>query len=390
MKQLFGLLCSISLVATIGLSAACDKKKGDGEKAAAGQGAAAKKATPAAPAEKPDPAIFSAFEAVSSKCEVDLRYSSIKKCPAEEDKQLGKLLKADPAKALKTLSLLMEKGDKKARSLGCGLFYTHLKGAMAPISKNPASLSVATAKRLIKVLESTTEYPAFYCARTVVHAASIKGLQDDLYPVLEKHAIKPVRTGDGYPYLMTYGRMKAFPKIKEIAKGDKPLMIRAALRAPRNMYRATDAEKAEYCAWGKSFLTHEDIFVVQEAGRLMVRCKGEYIDALMAEAEKRLAAKEFKRPLLFVLRNICFSFIGNKGAGTEKQCEANFAFLKKVADDKSVEASVRGLSLWSIYYQRRDAKSLKLMRKYKSHKVKEIKKYANDAIKSLTTTYKLK
>lgn len=77
-------------------------------------------------------------------------------------------------------------------------------------------------------------------------------------------------------------------------------------------------------------------------------------------------------------------------AAREKQCDRVFKFLQDVADNPAIESSVRGLSLWNIYYQRRDQKSLDLMRKYEKNKDPEIQKRAKDAIKSLTTTYKLK
>ncbi len=93
-----------------------------------------------------------------------------------------------------------------------------------------------------------------------------------------------------------------------------------------------------------------------------------------------------------VYREPCFGFVRKaaKEKAAVEQCERVFAFLQAVADNESVEDKVRGLSLWNIYYQRRNQASLDLMRQYENHDNAEIQKRAKEAIKSLTTRYKLK
>jgi hypothetical protein len=63
--------------------------------------------------------------------------------------------------------------------------------------------------------------------------------------------------------------------------------------------------------------------------------------------------------------------------------------LEKATNDDRVASLARGLALYSIYYQRRDAETMVLMRNYEKHEDENIQKYAKDAIKSLQEHYKI-
>jgi hypothetical protein len=271
------------------------------------------------------------------------------------------------------------------------VLYSYVKDNFKPAEQDPALVKPETAARLMDGLTKLEGMIAMYATRTAVHAAVLTGQEQRLYAVLDAHAEKQVRT-EGYTWVMQYARMKAFPKIQALASGGDADLLRVALIAPRNMPKWTPEERAQICPWGEGFLTAENLTTANWAGWLMVSCKGEYLDKLLADGQKRLAAGQFKQPYSQIFREPCFSFMPMPGAATAgeaEQCDRVYAFLEKVANDESVESSVRGLSLWNIYYQRRDQKSLDLMRQYETHADPEISKRAKDAIQSLTTTYKL-
>lgn len=158
------------------------------------------------------------------------------------------------------------------------------------------------------------------------------------------------------------------------------------------MYNATDAEKAEYCPWAQSYLGDGDARVATEAGYDMVNCKGKYIDALLDEAEKRVAAGTLKAPFATVLRDPCFEVPGGFAprAGTPGQCDRLFALLEAAANEKKLDDETRANALFNIFHQRRDKKTLDVMRKYENSPVKAVAARAKEAIATLTTTYKLK
>ena len=124
----------------------------------------------------------------------------------------------------------------------------------------------------------------------------------------------------------------------------------------------------------------------------MLSCGGKYIDSLLDEGEKRLASSNrFTRDDYLLYRDVCFTPIKGmiKEAGKEAQCERTAQFLENAVNNEKVESRDRGLALFAIYYQRRNAKSMKVMQKYKDHADENIRKYARDSIKSLVETYKI-
>jgi hypothetical protein len=252
--------------------------------------------------------------------------------------------------------------------------------------------TAAAYQRAMTLLSKSEDGIASRLTVITTYIATLRGEHAALVKLVDGHKTPSVRI-QAYNNMMTFGRMKAFDAEKAIAaKGPAELTI-AALGAPRNMYQATAEEKAVYCPWAKGYLGDSNLKIVAEAAYTMINCKGEYINAMLDELEKRHKAGEIKdRTLLFPARETCMSIMSGvvPVQGEAEQCERNYAFLQKVADDEAVPSEARGSALWNIYYQRRDQKTLDLMRKYENHKDPEVQKQAKDAIKSLTTTYKLK
>ena len=253
-----------------------------------------------------------------------------------------------------------------------------------------ANINEEVVKRYIKLLDKQKWGPGL--ATYATHAAMIEGKAPWILYVMENTDNEYVKSKI-LTSLMTYGRGEVFPRVKEEAEKAKAAkdtkMLVAALNAPRNMYKPSEEEKALFCPWALSYLGHEDPSVADVSGRLMVRCRGEYIDKLLEEGEKRLAAGKFVPPFSQVFREPCFSMM--KGvideAAQAEQCEKVYAFLEKVANDEKVDSKVRGLALWNIYYQKRDQETYDLLGKYKDHEDEEIKKRVADARESLEKHY---
>lgn len=255
-----------------------------------------------------------------------------------------------------------------------------------------ANATPAARSTFLEYVAKSEGLAASKAAKFAAHIGGLRGEMDEVFEVVRAHKDNKAKAG-AYEAYMTYGRLDGFEELKSVTEGlDDVKLLQAALGAPLKMYKATDEEKAAYCPWAEAYLGHENLGVVTDASRVMVRCGGEYVDKMLAEGEKRVEAGEFKRPYSQVFREPCANVLKLKKDDAEKvaQCDRVFAFLKEVADNEEVEPKVRAMSLWNIYYQRRDQKTLDLMREYANHEVPEIKEYADDAIESLTTTYKLK
>ena len=330
-------------------------------------------------------------KAAAENCTVIENSGSVYSCKNNETSKFNDYVREKkPKDVYDSLAEIASGADKKLAATAVGLLNGSMSSFDRPLRKENAT--EAALQRVLALLEKADDSYAVILTEPATHIATLRGEHVALLKIVDAHKNDWVRI-HAYTHLMTFGRMKVFDKEKEAAaKGPARLTV-AALSAPRNMYDTTAEEKAVFCPWAKGYLADKDLKIVAEAAHTMNRCQGEYIDAFLDEAEKRLKNNEIKDlTLLFPMRDICFSMI--KGVidnqGVEKQCERNYALLEKIANDEAVPGPARGSALWNIYYQRRDKKSLDLMRKYENHKDPDVQKQAKDAIKSLVDSYKLK
>ncbi|MEC9397193.1 MAG: hypothetical protein VX475_06235 [Myxococcota bacterium] len=386
------------------LAAGCDskKKEKEGETSSAStptdttpkeegkeEGGAKEAAAPA----KINEALMKEIKDIAASCDVNVDGNTVKCEKAEgQDKDAFAQLKDkfykktyDRIGSLDTVATGLADKDEKVQVVSSAVMYSVL--GSFPDAK-VGDVDAGQAKRLLDAFAAAPKYRAGQAMRTVVYANTLAGVKDDLYKVLEGHSYKYVQTG-GFEHIMHYGRMDHFPKAKELAESDDDAKIRAGFRAILNMPKMTDAEKKEICPWAQGHLGSEKDDQFFGAGRVMIRCRGEYVDALLAEGEKRAKEHKFTRDYTMVYRDICFSMIAGliKEPGVKEQCERNYKLLQSVVDDEKTDSLARGLSLFAIYYQRRDQESYDLMQKYKNHKDENVKKYALQSIESLEKHY---
>ncbi|HRG98371.1 MAG TPA: hypothetical protein PLR99_19100 [Polyangiaceae bacterium] len=362
----------------------CKKKGAAGADAGAGAEAVD---PPAAAALKQNPAVLEHLKKLADGCTVSIDSASVYSCKNKEDSAFYDWIRASRPKDLyETYASVIAGTDVKAKAVAISQANNTFSTLDKDLKKANATKAVANA--FLDALEKDDSY-AVRLAGPTSDLAFLAGQKTRLFKVTDGLHNTPARN-TAYRTFMEFGRLDAFEKLKEVAK-DKDFTV-AALAAPRNMYDWTGAEKAAICPWAKGFLGDASLAIAAEAGYDAIKCKGEYVDALQDEGDKRLKNKQFDEPFAMVFREVCFEFIGGVTgqAGANPQCKRNYAFLERVTNDESVKPEVRGRSLWNIYYQRRDKESLALMRKYEKHKNPEISKRAKEAIQSLTTTYKLK
>ncbi len=345
-----------------------------------------------------DPTVMSAIKAVASGCEIDVKNMRIK-CAKGEYKALEKMYGYTKPKSrvatIGTFAVALGDADAKVRTVAANLLggkfnYSWGKDAVVG-SVNP---DVATA--LLAALPKLGKYQGRRAVNAIAYAATLAKQEGALFKTLDASPDKYVKR-KGYEGSMFYGRMSSFPKVAELAKSSDTNERLSAVIAVHKMPKFTDQEKAIVCPWALEQAKFdgdkdESSPVFEYAGYVATRCRGESIDKLLAFGEAQLKKGKFNRQYYFVYRGICFSMVRAllKEPGVKKQCNRNYAFLEKVTNNKKIKPEFRGLALDAISYQRRDAKSLKLMQRYKNHKVADIKKRANDAIKMLKSYVKKK
>jgi hypothetical protein len=381
MKTRLALVVGLSAVLALG---GCKKKKptADGGTDTTG----GDDTTASAPLKK-NPQIVEHLKKLQDGCTVSVESASVYSCKAKEDTAFYDFIRAQRPKDLyETYAAVITTGDEKQKAVAIAQASNTFFSLDKDLKKANATKDVANA--FLDAL-AKDDRNAARLAPITTNLSFLAGTKDRLIKVTDTLANTPARN-NAYREFMQFGRLDALPKLKEVAKNKD--FAASALAAPRSMSDWTDAEKNAICPWAKGYLGDSSLNIAAEAGRDLVSCKGEYVDALLDEGEKRLKAKQFDNPFSDVFREVCFEFWGKSGGNAERdaQCKRNYTFLEKVVNDETVKTDVRAWSLWNIYYQRRDKETLAIMRKYQNHKNPEIAKRAKEAITSLTTTYKLK
>ncbi len=341
-------------------------------------------------APKVDEALMAELKTIASLCEVNVSGNTVTGCKADEKQKLVSRFErkeADPVAALDTLAVALGDTDEKLAVVASSVLYSAFQN-FGKLQKGAVSPDVAY--HLIEAVGKAPQYRAAQSVHAAVHAAMLAGENAALYQMLDSHAYPPLPSL-GYPDLMRYGRLDALPQIQKIAQSPDEKLAVAALSAPVNMYEASAEEKKAICPWAQGYLGDKRAAVYQSAGRVMLWCGGPSIDALQDEGDKRLAAHQFGQDDYLLYRDVCFTPV--KGlipeAGQDKQCQRNQVFLEKAVNDDKLDSTSRGLALFAIYYQRRNAESMQIMKKYKNHADPKIKQYANQAIASLVGSYKI-
>lgn len=330
-----------------------------------------------------DPALVAALETIGQKCELDPKRVSIKSCPNDEHGKLRQsFLERDRAAALDSFSAVLSGDDARARIAAAAL-----ANALLGDFGEAAEVSKAAARRYLSALRELDEAEASRALRPGVHAAVLAGEREALYSMLDQRADKSM-WATALRELAVHGRTDVLPKLEAVAAGNDTRQVAAALSAPRRMRAPTEAEKAAVCPWSAAFIGHEQRRVWEEAGHNAIWCGGEYIDQLLAQGEREVSEGRFDRSSYLVFRDVCFSpNLSRPKRGSDAQCERTYQLLRRVVDDERIDAKLRGLALFGIYYQRRDEASLALMKAYASSKVPELRERAREALASLEKNY---
>ncbi len=356
----------------------------------------AKEPPPVAPASaiKVDDEVMAAIKAVVASCEIDPKAMSIK-CAGDEDKKIndGFLGYGEgartPVALIPTVAVALADPDPKMQTVAASMLgSSRFSGAWGEgVKVGDVSKEVATT--LLKAIGGLGEYQARRSMPAVMLAASLADADAEAYALLEGHADKYV-VSSGWKASTLYGRLKPFAKLEAMAAAGDPAQTLLAATALNSFYQITDEERATLCPWAFGKIDAdapevEEAEIFGQVGAILTKCRGEWVDKLLAFGEAQRAKKKFDRQYYFVFREMCHDFIkGESNANvTEAQCNANYKFLEAVANTDGVPPTFRGYALDSISYQRRDATSLKLMKKYAKHKVPEIKTTALEAIKML-------
>ncbi len=328
-----------------------------------------------------EPTLFKRLEAVARDCTPDAQLGTLS-CKGPEKQKLLRELKTESAirsKAFETLTTALGDKDPKLQALAASLLRDAFQRGFDQAV--PAGGFTRFASR--RITDQLPKLPAALgqqVAAVAVHVSMLGSDAEHLYEVLDA---SPTLATAAYPYLMVHGRLDAFDKIKKLTEDKQSPLALAALDAPRNMSDWKPEEQAAICPWAKAFLSEGNEVLTSKAAQLLVRCGGEYVDAVLLDAEQALARKDLSSTRLSPLRTLC-STRGREAGSTEEQCVRSRKLHESAAKLDKLESSTRLVALSSLASQWPDAETLKLARALSVTKPKELAQSAKSIVERLT------
>src|SRR5688572_18837410 len=223
------------------LAAACGKN--EDKQAAPPSSASATPAPPAVPANV-DRELLALLQAASKSCE-ETAANVRPNCNSPEKNALVSSFNRGERtriKSLPTFTYTLASTDANLQGLATGVLYAAFRVNLGSEAK-PGSVTPEDARALMKAALALPEALAMPAMPAVTHAMMLTRQGPALFEALTPDKAVQVRSM-AYRFLMVYGRLTAFDKIKALAKDPETAIVLAALESPRNMQSWSTEEQA--------------------------------------------------------------------------------------------------------------------------------------------------
>ncbi len=363
------------LMMSVALCAACSKKDDKAATPAPESKTAAKEepkaATPTPAKEEPkkstvtvDPEIARMVKEIVAKCDiqVDSMYVS---CNGNEpyavinyaaDKKISNAFES-----LAEIALTDGAKDPKVLVAVVATWNSFQDHALEKQNSTPAA-----AERVLEL------YPKAAKASSWQYAAAIPliaGKRAELTAIVNK--LPPEQQAPTITWYLDWGGIAALPDVQAFYKGAANDDVRRAaawsvgvsLGAMYQPENVPDADKAQMCDWAKTLVkdpaTPEPAF--GGAAESLSRCKGAYLDDVLAAVEVRLGTGKLTDTLANSLHHMCWAegLVGGTPNGSKEQCAKAFALVEKGLSDKDASVAGRTAGLYAVEFIGQNAPDLK-------------------------------
>lgn len=311
-----------------------------------------------------DPALLAELGELTRVCKVDVKESTLN-CPQGEQRKLVSEFvsqKRDRGKATATFAAALSDGKPELHAVAANVLYSAFRAPWG-LEIKPGTVTAADAGALLTATLKLPKAQAIQALPASVHASMLANRGDALFAAIDELTDAQLRT-TAVRYLMTHGRLQAFPKVQELAKSSDLQLALAALESPYNMYNWTPAEQAAVCPWASGFLTDTRAPVAAKAGSLLGNCGGEHVDRLLEVGEKSLKAGDFSSARVGAFRDLCAAHRrARPGGASAEQCDRARKLLESAATTKALDDQARTTALAALAYQWPDDATLKLATK---------------------------
>lgn len=364
----------LALAGALGLSYGCGKK--EAQKTAPPPSASSASTSPRIPANV-DGELLAALTEAAKGCNETPGQSRLDCSSAEKNALVASFNRGERSrvKALPTFTYVLSATDPRLRGLGAAVLYGAFRVNLGTDAK-PGSVAAKDASALMKAALGLPDAIAMQAAPAVTHAMMLSGQAPALFAALKPETSLQVRSM-AFRFLMVYGRLAAFDKVKQLAKDPEAAIALAALESPKNMQDWTAEEQQAICPWAESFLDDPRSPVVGNAIALLSNCGGAQLDLLLNRVDRSIGEKQYSFVHASALREMCRESRTRGGRGaSEAQCTRARALEEKAVQNTQLPARVRALTLNGLGSRWPDAKTAKLVKKLKLDAAPEVKQAA--------------
>jgi hypothetical protein len=228
--------------------------------------------------------------------------------------------------------------------------------------------------------------PKAYIRRALpaaVHASMLADRAPALYAQLDQ-VKEPEIASVGYRYVMTHGRLAAFPKVQEVSKNPETRIALSAIEAVQNMDKWTDEEQAAICPWATQFLSDSRPAIAARASSAISNCGGKFLDEILSTGEKSLKEGTFSSSRLSGLRGLCTtSRKSQPNPPTDAQCDRARSLLEKVVQAPKLDVATKSSALVALTNQWNDARTLAFVKRLQASKAEGMTEQLKTALRRL-------
>lgn len=224
---------------------------------------------------RPDEALNARLQAVTATCSEIPKRQALS-CRSDSYDAFRKELTDTGVKPLSTLLAALT--NPESSSLQTAVSARLIRDAYGSGFKKlePGQPAEELVNALLYAAESLPTDLADRILPVVVHAAVISGRTDELLATTRK---RTDLTSDVLGYVMVHGRLREFPRVRELVeKPGNPRASQAFIYIDR-MPEWTAPEQQELCPWLKGALRNPDVEVQAGAANLLFRCDASFVDA---------------------------------------------------------------------------------------------------------------
>lgn len=284
--------------------------------------------------------------------------------------------------SLPTFVHALTSADKKLNALAASVLYASFRTGLDADAKKE-SVSKKLAQELIEASMKLPDPAAMQAIPVATHVAMLSGQSQLLYDALEKDVAIQVKTMS-YRYMMVYGRLPAFEKIRELSKDPGAAVVLAAIESPRNMADWTKEEQSVICPWAEKMLDDTRPPVAGNAAAVLGNCAGAELDTMLDKLEQVLKDNQFSFLHATALRDICGEARKQRAeAASDEQCEKVRKLQELAVRDEDIEGRVRAMALSTMAFTWPDERSHKLAKTFAEAKDQDVARTAQQIVTRL-------